>query len=209
MHTLQLNEMKNVRPQKSETGFSLIELLIVSVILVIILGIVGGIVVNVQRSYTRQRTRAELINDTTAALDIMIRLVRMAGNNPNNISTFQAIDPGAPSGGIYNTIRIRSDWRGSTMSSVPDGDLSDPFEDTRFFVQNNKLMKQETTDSAPVEFLDNVSSLQFVYFDTNNAMIVNPNANPDAISRIEITITAQFPDSAMMIFSSSAYVRQR
>lgn len=201
--------MKNTAHNKNESGFSLIELLIVTVILVFIIGMMGGIVTNVQLNYSRQRARTESLNDVTAALDMMTRLIRTAGNNPGGISGLQPIDPGTTTGGLYQTIRIRSDWRGSTMSSFPDGDITDPFEDIKFSVQTNKLMKQEAADASAVVFLDNVLSLQFLYYDTNNVLIVNPVANHTTISRIDITVITQSPNSPPMTFISSAYMRQR
>src|SRR5690348_12493485 len=107
---------------QNESGFSLIELLIVCVILVFTLGMIGGVVSSVQNSYSQQQLRTQAVNDATSALDLMTRLIRMAGNNPNDIGSLQAIDPGTASNGFYQTIRLRSDWRGSTISSMPDGD---------------------------------------------------------------------------------------
>lgn len=202
--------MKIKTNKSNQSGFSLIELLIVSVILVFTIGIVVGVVTNVQRSYSQQRSRTESLNDATAALDMMTRMIRTAGNNPNGISGLQPIDPGtADGGGIYRTIRIRSDWRGSTMSSQPDGDITDSFEDVIFSVSNNKLMKKEPSDSSPVEFLDNVSSLQFIYYDTNNAMITNPVTNQSQITRIDITVIVSPTGTTPMTFTSSAFLRQR
>jgi type II secretory pathway pseudopilin PulG len=203
--------MKNTNQNKNESGFSLIELLIVSVILVFIIGIIVGIITGVQRNYTQQRAQTEAINDATAALDLMTRLIRTAGNNPNNISGFQALNPGTDISGIYRAIQIRSDWRGVTMDSFPDGDTNDPFENIYFFVQNGKLMKQEATDMIAVEFLDNVDSIQFVYYDTNNNLITNPSASPTSISRIDIRLVMKSYDasSSLMTFRSSAFMRQR
>lgn len=201
--------MKDTTFKKSESGFSLVELLIVSVILVFSIGLITEIVINVQRSYSKQRVRTEAINDADAALDMMTRLIRMAGNNPNRIIGLQAIDPGTTSGGAYRTIRIRSDWRGATTSSFPDGDATDSFEDIKFFVQNNILMKQEPSDTGAVEFLANVFSLQFIYYDTDNVMITDPITNAANITRIDITIFMQPLDSPPMTFTSSAFMRQK
>lgn len=202
--------MKNDFVKNKQAGFSLIELLIVSVILVMIIGIIAGIVTNTQRAFTQQRPRTEALNDATAALDMISRLIRQAGNNPNNIAGLQAINPGtADANGFYRTIRIRSDWRGTTMNSLPDGDTTDAYEDIIFSVSNNKLMKQESGDASPVEFLDNVSSLQFNYFDTNNVAITNPVTNSALISRVNVSITIQPPRTPPMTFTSAAYMRQR
>ncbi len=193
----------------SESGFSLVEFLVVSVILVFTIGIIGGIVTGVQRSYTEHRPRTEALNDATATLDFLTRLIRTAGNNPNGIVGLKPIEPGTADGGIYKTIRIRSDWRGSTMSSLPDGDIGDPFEDVIFSTSNNTLMKKEPGDSIPQEFLNNVSSLQFVYYDTSNVMVSDPTTNHTQIARIDITIIISPPDTTPMTFSSSAFMRQR
>jgi len=196
---------KDIGP--GESGFTLIELMIVSVILVFTIGIITTILTNVQKSYNEQRVRTEALNDANAALDMLTRLIRTAGNNPGNIAGLQGIDPETPVGGLYKTIHIKSDWRGATMSSQPDGDIGDPFEDIRFLVTNNKLMKQEPTDTSPVEFLDNVLDMQFVYYDTDNVMIINPNASISSIARIDITLIMQPPRSTPQTFKSSAYLR--
>jgi type II secretory pathway pseudopilin PulG len=201
--------MKNTPLNKKESGFSLIELLVVSVILVFIIGIIGGIVMGVQRSYSQQRVQTEAINDATAALDMLIRLIRTAGNNPYSISGFQALDPGTAVGGVYQTIRLRSDWRGTTMDSLPDGDTDDPFENTYFVVENGKLMKQEATDTGTVEFLDNVNSISFFYYDTNNTLITNPASSPTSISRVDVMLVMKSANNSLMTFRSSAFIRQR
>lgn len=201
--------MKDKTHKNRESGFSLIELLIVTVILAFTIGIITGIVTGVQRSYSQHRPRTEALNDATAALDFLTRLIRTAGNNPKGISGLQPIDPGTTVGGIYKTIRIRSDWRGSTMSSLPDGDINDPFEDVIFSVSNNKLMKKESGDTSAVEFLDNVSYLQFIYYDTNNIMITDPVTNHTQITRIDITIIMSPSGTTPMTFTSSSFLRQR
>ena len=191
-----------------ESGFTLIELLIVSVIMAFTIGIIATILTNVQKSYNEQRVRTEALNDATAALDMITRLIRTAGNNPQNITGLVGLDPETAAGGLYKTIHIKSDWRGSTMASMPDGDVGDPFEDIRFLISNNKLMKEEPSDGGtPVEFLDNVIDMQFLYYDTNNSLIVNPNTNINSIARIDVTLIMQPPRSTPQTFTSSAYMR--
>ena len=95
------------------------------------------------------------------------------------------------------------------MSSLPDGDINDPLENVVFFTANNKLMKQESSDASAVEFLDNVSSLQFLYYDTNNTLITDPVANHIQISRIDVTIIMSPAGTTPMTFKSSAFLRQR
>jgi prepilin-type N-terminal cleavage/methylation domain-containing protein len=192
----------------SQNGFSLIELLISMVIVSIILGILSSIIWGVNKSYAVHRPRMESVSDANAALDIMARLIRMAGNNPNAIAGLQGIDPGTAVSGQYNTIRIRSDWHGNTTSGPPDGDTNDSFEDITFTVVSGQLLKQENpADTAPVEFLDNVDSIRFTYFDTNNTPITDPVANNSAIARVNIEIDTQTPDSTAVTFKTSVYLR--
>ena len=192
-----------------QSGFSLIEMLFVCVILAFTVGMISTVVTGIQRNYTEQMARTDALNDATASLDMITRLIRTAGNNPGAIVGLQAIDPETPVSGQYKSIRIRSDWRGSTMSSMPDGDIADPFEDIRFLVSNGKLMKKEAADASPVEYLDNVIDMTFVYYDTNNALITDPVTNNGSIARIDVTIIVQPPRSQPVTFTSSAYLRVR
>ena len=200
----------NIGQQRvKETGFTLIELLIVSVIMVFTIGIIATILANIQKTSSQQQARTEAVNDATAALDMITRLIRAAGNNPAAIDPLVPIDPEAPVGGFYKTIHIQADWCGYITSAPPDGDIEDPYEDVRFFVQNNILMKQEASDTDPVEFLDNVIDMQFIYYDTNNTMIADPVANIDLVARVDVTIIMQSPRTAPLTFKSSAFMRSR
>src|SRR5688572_29186965 len=100
--------------EKNQAGFSLIEVSIVAVVLVAVIGIVATLVSSVKTTYTEMQPRTEALNDANSALDMMTRLIRMAGNNPNNITGLQAVNPGtADLGGVYRTITLRGDWRGA------------------------------------------------------------------------------------------------
>jgi len=199
---------KRFTQNRKQNGFSLVELMIASVIVLMILGILSTLILGINRTYSQQRPRIEAVNDATAALDMIGRLVRMAGNNPNGIAGLQGIDPGMPVSGQYNTIRIRSDWHGATSDSAPDGDTDDVFEDTTFSVSAGKLRKQELPgDLLPVEFLENVNSLRFTYYDTNNLLIADPVTNQSAIARVDIEIDTQLPDSPVMTFGTSIHLR--
>lgn len=193
----------------NEAGYSLIELMIVAVILVIIIGIISAIIAGVNKSYSRMRPQIEAVNDTNAALDMMTRLIRMAGNNPQNIAGMQAIDPGVPTGGQFKTIRIRSDWRGNASFEPPDGAMDDPYEDIIFSVTGGKLMKKEPGDAVAVEYLDRIDAIRFNYFDTNNAPIADPVAQNDQIARVDIELDAPNNEGAVITFKSSAIIRRK
>lgn len=199
---------KGTKEHKNQLGFSLIELAIASVIVLMVLGILSGIILGINQIYSRQRPRMEAVNDANAAMDLMARLIRMAGNNPSEIAGLQGIDPGVPVSGQYNTIRIRSDWHGTTTVSEPDGDTADSYENVAFWIASGILMKQESpADTAPVEFLDQINGLRFTYFDTDNAAIADPVTNNAAIARVDIEIDTQTPDTPAMTFRTSVHLR--
>src|SRR5688500_5255442 len=89
-----------IRVRSGEAGFSLIELMVVCVVLVIILGVIVSIITNTQSSYAASQQRTEAINDASAAMDTLSRLLRNAGNNtdlvpvaadPNNDGVFEDV----------------------------------------------------------------------------------------------------------------------
>lgn len=190
------------RYHKNMRGFSLVELMMVSTVLLVVLGIISGIVQAVQTSYARERPRIEAVSNATAALDTIVRIIRMAGNDPNNINNFPSIALPATVPNA-NSIRIRADW------NPADGALNDPYEDVEFTVSNGVLRKQEqslspTPDGAPVLFLENIESLTFTYLDVNGAVTANGNS----VALVNIVLTTRTPDGSPMTFSSSVSVRR-
>lgn len=154
---------------KNEKGFSLLELMIVCVILVIILGMITLVINGLQSSYTTRRARAEQLNDGSAAIDLLTRVIRVAGAN----TTLQALTPTGTS-----QLRIRADW------NPVDGLFLGQYEDTSFYVSNNSLyMKNETTNQL-TEMTTNVKSLTFQYFDASGAT----TATPAQIARVRVTL---------------------
>jgi type IV pilus assembly protein PilW len=199
--------------KKNESGMTVVELIVGSVIMIIVLTMVMNIVSRVQLNYSNQRPRTEAVNDATAALDLITRLIRMAGNNPGNpnpIPNFQAIDPGTASvDGSYRTIRIRSDWHDGTMDGNPDGDTNDALENVLLTVSNNRLMKQEEGEGSASVLLDNVNDMTFTYYTSENVPIANPPASLALIARIDINLVMQARDGVPMTFTTSAHVRNR
>ena len=191
------------RRQRKMQGFSLIELLVTMAVLSIVVGIVGQMVVSVQRDYLSQQQLIEAQNNARAALDIIVRLTRMAGNDPERIG-FQAIDPDPDNNGIYDSIHLRGDW------NPADDDLLDTYEDILFSVSDGTLSIQEPGGTGPVlEFVDGIQSLQFIYFDRNNVQIFNPTATPGAIASVDILLQTSVPDFPPVDFRSSATLRSR
>jgi prepilin-type N-terminal cleavage/methylation domain-containing protein len=191
--SMHLTLKKNYR---SEAGFSAIELLIVMTIMVIILGVLGTIVGSMESSYSAQRPRTEAINSANVAMDSMVRLIRMSGNNLSN----SGITPGATGAdGFYHTIRLKSDW------NPVDGVTTGTFEDVTFSVSNNALMIQEGA-AAATNYVDSIGSVTFTYYDNTNTLIADPVAHNDQISLVKITLTTS--DANPMTFTTIAHLRK-
>jgi prepilin-type N-terminal cleavage/methylation domain-containing protein len=143
-----------------ESGFSLIELLIVSVILLMILGIMAGIVSGVQSSYRTYRQRSAKHNDALAALNIITRTIRNAGNNTASGALI-------PTGS--NRLQVRSDW------TEADGALDDPFENVEFYVQDDILFIADKGPAPNVSELSaEIQSVAFEYFDSGGSIASVP-----------------------------------
>jgi len=134
----------------------LVELVIVLASLSVILAMLGQIVLRVQKDYLSQRQLMEAKNNARVTMDMIIRLVRLAGYDPHDIITQPIVDPDPDGNAQWDSIHLRADW------NPPDGALDDPFEDVRFSTQSGSLFTKEPGDPpGGVEFLKGIESLAF------------------------------------------------
>ena len=196
------------RARRCEAGFSLIEMLTVTAVAAVVLMLVGGLVAGMQRGFAVQRAQVEAIDNARAALDTMVRLVRMAGNNPRERAGVQAVHPDVDGNGLLDSLGLTADW------NPADGDFDDPYENVLFFVSQGQLRKLEAGDPPEgVEFASGVEALRVRCFDTDMGPIADPIATPGAIAYIELTLQLQ-PDagaarSAPVVITSGAALRGR
>lgn len=190
-----------------EQGFSLVEMVTVVGVLAIVLLLVGQIVERVQRQYETQRRQVEAADNARAALDTIVRLVRLAGNNPRGLVGLQAIAPDLDGNGLLDTIAFQSDW------NPADGVLSDPYENISFFVADGQLMKREAGDPPEgVEFAPGVESIAFAYADTHMSPLANPAASAGQIAYVSISLVMRPPGPnppPPLTITSGAAVRRR
>ncbi len=111
---------------RGERAVTLFELLVVLLILSIVLGLIGAMTIRVNRDYSLQEQAMRAEESARTALDTLTRLIRMAGNDPQDLS-FQGVDPDPDGNQQWDSIRLRSDW------NPPDGALDDPYEDVIFY----------------------------------------------------------------------------
>ncbi len=191
--------------RKDMHGFSLLELTIVMTILVATVGILAGIVGSVQTSYARLRPRAEAINNANAAMDTLVRMIRMSGNNLSG----SGITPDPDGNGSYDSIKILADW------APVGGGTGGVYENITFSIGNGTncnncvLKKQEPADGAAVDFVEGIGSLTFTYYDNNNALISNPVLNDSQIALVKMILITSTPGSTPQTFTSTAHLRKR
>ncbi len=178
--------------------------LVISIMLMTILTLlVGQIVQAVQTSYTEQMALLEAQDSARTAADFLVRLTRLAGNNPRRIAGLTPVIADPDGNGQWDTIRIQSDW------NPPDGSLDDPFEDIIFSTADEVLLSTEPGDIQPVEFLEGIQSIAFNYFDKDGNPIADPDAAEDSIVHVTIDVQIQPPGSAPQTLSSGATLRIR
>ena len=194
--------------RRREAGFSLIEMLTVTAVAAVVLMLVGQLVAGMQRGFATQRAQVEAIDNARAALDTMVRLVRMAGNNPRGRADVEAVHPDVDGNGLLDSLGLVADW------NPADGDFDDPYESVLFFVSQGQLRKLEAGDPPEgVEFAPDVEALRVRFFDTGMGPIADPIATPGAIAFTELTLqlrpAAGAARSAPIEITSGASLRGR
>jgi len=204
MRSTELMKAQRKRRFGQARGFSLVELLIVTAVMIVVLGMIGSLMITTQRQYMSQQALIDASNNARVVLDLMLRLARVAGNNPEEIS-FEPIHPDPDGNSQMDSIRLLADW------NPGDGDTDDAYEDMIFSTSNGVLWIQRPSDDEPVEFVDRVESLTFSYKDSDGADISSSDAvaNRDSIAYVDIELRTSVPDVPAMLFKSSAVIRSR
>lgn len=156
-------------------GFSTISALISLVLLGFIMAPIVATILAGQRGFVDSWDRSRAGESARYAHLSLTRLIRSAGSRPAGASV-QAIDPDPRGDGLFDDIRIRSDY------NPPDGDLDDPGEDLTFFVRGDTLVIQ-SAGGAEEPYLIGVDSLAFMYFDIDGDTITDP----DRVGRRAVT----------------------
>lgn len=165
-----------------ERGFTLVELMIGLAISMILMGVAASIF-NVQRkSCSLQEQVTGMQQNVRAAMDMMIREVRMAGYEPSGINTeFVGI-------GTHTTtlLQILADLDG-------DGTTAGTHEDITYCYYNAndatypREIKRKTGDSTFQPFAQDIDGCAFLYYDGNGVA----TSTASSIRQIRITITGR------------------
>lgn len=197
-------------------GFTLLEVLIaLGIVAVISIGIYG-MFIRLTEGSARDRLTAETQQQLRTAVDFMTREIRMAGLNPS----------GNADAGITDA---QLDAITFTMDINGDGDVNDAYETITYAWDSARHMVTQQTvftdgnPAEPVDLIENVSDLQFYYYDVNNpdpssGSYNDPydtpvsSANLDNIAYVEIVMEVTIPqregkDDIVRNFASTVRLR--
>jgi len=171
--------------RSANSGFSLAEFLIVTLILLVVAGAVFGMLGSTQRTASYQSEVYAVMENARIAMDITERILRQAGNNPRNISPFEGISAIGSS-----SVRVRSDLTGSDAGNPdkgdPDGDTMDANEDIIIqYNSGNRTLELLPNGGAAQAVAGCVTALALSYYDADGTT-TTVGAN---IRRIGISIT--------------------
>lgn len=215
-----------VNKTKSESGFSLVELLIATVVTLILLSIISTVFSQAMGVTVRENRKADALVSAQAALNLMSREIGNAGFGIYADATTQT-----PSNGIITAdsharqLRIRSNFDNIGDRSLPAGstvlNTNMPGEDVTFFFDNAtqsivrfdpNVSASEPTTSVVV---NRISDVTFSYFNyTSSSSSVTETAAPtSATSRVRITVVVKLdpvsgqPDNQSVAFTSDVTLR--
>ncbi len=175
-------DFTNKKTIKQNSGFSLLELIVGLGIAALSMMAIVSIFTTLTRSYTTQTTSANVQQAARVSLDYMTQNIRMAGFDPRR-------NAGA---GIIEASPTRISFLLDRDSS---GIIDNSEEDMAYEYDSADKEIEEVLDAstdAPVKqpFLDNVTDLSFVYFDSNGDDLgEDPDLN--LIKTVDIFLTVE------------------
>jgi|SRR5687767_5653812 prepilin-type N-terminal cleavage/methylation domain-containing protein len=161
-----VQQQSEPRPS-NEAGFTLVELLVASLVMTLVLGSAVGLATSIQQGYQSELDGAAVEQEARYALDWIARDLRSAGSNPYAVAgQFLVLDP---NGGAdaSDSVRVQADI------NPPDGDIADPGEDLTITLNpitgvNAAITRQDINgaDPAQLPLTETIfTDLQFTYLD--------------------------------------------
>ena len=164
-------------------GFSLIELLIALAVTSILLVGIFNIFLSQHRTYIAQDQIVEMQENVRAAMDIMLRDIRMAGYDPTEVGGMGItnIDEAIPS--LSFTADINEN--GVIGASESNEDIT-----YRYDSNTLEIRRKSTTNDNLLPLVSNIQSLNFRYFDENGNLLPSPVSAAN-VRIVEISITSR------------------
>jgi prepilin-type N-terminal cleavage/methylation domain-containing protein len=192
---------KNIRAiVASQSGLTLIELVVTIVIAAIVLVVVNQIFFSTTRLYGNTSVRAGQQMSARAGLSVMVNELRTAG-----------CDPSTPPVGIQGVVTAASDTVHVQADLTGDGAIqtAEPSEDVMYFYDPGQQALMRDPGTGAEAMIPNVTACQFSYFDVNNNPLVVPltPADRDRVRSIRIDLTTETDRGGQMDSSTRVSLR--
>ena len=165
-------------------GFTLVELLVAMAVATILLAAIYSVYGGLTRSYTAQNVTADIQQVVRAGIDFMVEDIIRAGLNPLEATGFGIATATSTS------IRFTAD---RNMNGTLDAGNSEDI--TYLYDTAVNRLDQDLDGANRAPFIDNVSSMTFIYLDADGNDLGDPvaAADLDDIRTILISMTVQEP----------------
>ena len=170
---------KHVRGLRSSAGFTMVEMMMVLAIMSIAFGTIYKSFEHLNRSSTTENVKAGVQQSVRIAVDFMVQDIRLAGLNPL----------GTPGIGIQAIVGPPDSSIRFTMDANFDGDDDDTFEDMTYAFDSANGRLMQTNHLGAEVLIDNVTSLNFTYLDTDD----QTTSDLDEIRSVIVSLTMQRP----------------
>ena len=173
--------------KNNEQGFTLIEVVIGLAISLILMGVAVSIF-NVQRkSYIMQEQVTEMQQNVRAAMDMMVREIRMAGYDPTE-SGFVGIGTNTTT-----LLQILADLDGNGTSTGTNEDITYCYYNANDATYPREI-KRKMGEEVFQPLAENIDGCNFLYYDGNGIATTTASS----IRQIQITVTGRTdkPDSS-------------
>lgn len=181
--------------ENSESGFSLVELIIAMVITILVLGGAVAIFSGALQTRERESGRVDAITAAQAALSVMSREIGNAGYGIEDENGLVLADSGA------KRIRFRANIDNVGQASNANGShTSQAGEDVMYLYDSasQSVVRYDRNTGVTSGIINRVSDVDFLYQDFNfNGTPNTPTATPNAnTAKVIIALSVMLPDVA-------------
>lgn len=165
----------------NKRAFSLVELMVALAMATIFITATLTIADMSIVTYGAQERVSDAQQSVRAALDLMVRDIRMAGYDPMALNA-------APTTGIgilaasETSLQFSADLNADQVNNGGAEDLTYYYD-----ADNKRLRQKEGGEAYPQTFIENVSAMKFSYFDANG----DPTERLDDIVTVVVTLTVE------------------
>ena len=189
-----MNARIQIADERSEAGFSIIELMIALTITLLLMGVATTVLINSLGTRTRQNQKSDALGDAQRALNMMSREIANSGFGLYN-QTLNIQDNGIVAANTTSTsIRVRANLvNNDTFTDDRDEDITYAFQPTTFsIVRYDNFPVGAGTTTVIANRIDN---MQITYYDAAGNDVTNNAAQMPNVTRINIAVLVNLPAS--------------